>query len=119
MSQYLVERIIATPNVEARLRSEIAAGRGDDHLEEITILDRGTGEKGDLATNWVFAFIGAVPRTEWLGDEVARDPQGFVLTGTDIVFGKGAWSGRLARQPFSSKRACLACSPLATYVAIR
>ncbi len=63
--------------------------RGDEHLEELTILDHGTGEKGDLATNWVFVFIGAIPRTEWLGDEVARDPQGFVLTGTDLVFDKG------------------------------
>src|SRR3954471_24815094 len=28
-------------------------------------------------------MIGAVPRTDWLPDEIARDGQGFVLTGDD------------------------------------
>ena len=36
MSRYLVERISTTGNIEVRLRTEVVAGRGDDHLEEIT-----------------------------------------------------------------------------------
>ena len=65
------------------------------------MLDRRTDAKEDIQTNWLFAFMGAVPRTEWLGEEIARDPHGFVLTGTDMVFGKGAWSWTLNRQPFA------------------
>ena len=43
-----------------------------------------------MPANWVFAFIGAHPRTEWLGDEVARDAKGFVRTGPDCGEGRHA-----------------------------
>jgi thioredoxin reductase (NADPH) len=85
MSQYLVERIHAAPNVEVRLRSEVVAGRGDGHLQELTIVDRAAGTKEDVTTNWLFVFIGASPHTEWLGDAVARDDRGFVITGPDLL----------------------------------
>jgi thioredoxin reductase (NADPH) len=32
----------------------------------------------------LFVMIGAVPRTDWLAGTLARDPQGFVLTGTEV-----------------------------------
>jgi thioredoxin reductase (NADPH) len=32
-------------------------------------------------------FIGAEPRTEWLGETVQRDGRGFVYTGPDLVIG--------------------------------
>ncbi len=32
----------------------------------------------------LFVMIGAVPRTDWLPEEIARDPSGFVLTGGDV-----------------------------------
>jgi thioredoxin reductase (NADPH) len=31
----------------------------------------------------LFLFLGAVPCTEWLGDAVARDADGFIITGAD------------------------------------
>ena len=58
-------------------------GGGDGHLEWITLADRATGATERVETNWVFIFIGASPRTDWLGDAVARDERGFVLTGND------------------------------------
>ena len=85
MSQYLVERIHAAENVEVWLHSEITAGTGSDHLETITIADRTTGAEQTVPANWVYAFIGALPRTEWLGEGVARDSKGFVLTGADVL----------------------------------
>jgi thioredoxin reductase (NADPH) len=30
-------------------------------------------------------FIGAEPNTDWLAGVVARDPRGFILTGTDLL----------------------------------
>jgi len=84
MSRYLVERIHGAPNVEVRLQSEVVAGHGDDHLEEITVADRAAGTKEDAATNWLFVFIGASPRTDWLGADVARDERGFVITAGDV-----------------------------------
>jgi thioredoxin reductase (NADPH) len=35
----------------------------------------------------LFVLIGARPRTEWLGDSVARDRRGFILTGPDLPAG--------------------------------
>lgn len=85
MSQYLVERIHGAANIEVRLRSEVVSVRGDGHLEALTLADRDTGEREEVAAEWLFIFIGASPRTEWLGDAVARDDFGFVATGNDLV----------------------------------
>ena len=55
MSSYLVDRITAAPNIEVRLRSAVVAGRGDGHLEGITLADRDTGAEeevdGELAVH--------------------------------------------------------------------
>lgn len=100
MSQYLVSRIDTAPNVDVRLRTEVVGARGDGHLEAIVLADRGTGAEEEVETSWVFVFIGAAPRTGWLGDTVARDGRGFVLTGPDLPAGAGiGWS--LDRTPYA------------------
>ena len=98
MSQYLVGRILAAPNVEVRLQTEVVGARGDGHLQGISLCDRGAGTVEEVETGWVFVFIGAAPRTDWLGDTVARDDRGFVLTGPDHPADDG-WP--LARGPFA------------------
>lgn len=98
MSQYLVTRILATPNVEVRLQTEIVGTRGDGHLEGITLCDQSAGSVDDVATSAVFIFIGAAPRTEWLGSSVARDERGFVLTGPDLP---ASLPWPLERSPFA------------------
>ena len=85
MSQYLVDRITSAPNIEVVLNAEVTSGRGDTHLESIAIADRAAGTEREVSADWVFAFIGAMPRTEWLGPDVARDDKGFVITGHDLV----------------------------------
>ena len=85
MSQYLVERINAAENVDVRLHTEIQSGTGADHLETLTLLDRRPASTETVDANWLYAFIGALPRTDWLGDDVARDAKGFVLTGPDVA----------------------------------
>jgi thioredoxin reductase (NADPH) len=76
MSDYLI-RELERFGVAVRDRSEIAALHGDDgHLEAVTLA---TGERLPFA--FLFLFLGANPCTEWLGDAVARDANGFILTG--------------------------------------
>jgi thioredoxin reductase (NADPH) len=101
MSQYLVERIRAAHNIEVRLQTEVVAGRGDDHLQTITLADRNGGSEEEVPTNWLFVFIGASPRTDWLGAEVARDDKGFVITGHDQLAHKDGPRWPLARAPFA------------------
>ena len=100
MSAYLVDRIAATPNVEVRLRTEVVAGRGDGHLESITVSDRDTGDTEDLETSWLFVFIGAQPRTDWLGDAVVHDRLGFILTGPDLLASEPAAWPLPTRDPY-------------------
>jgi thioredoxin reductase (NADPH) len=101
MSSYLVERIRETPNVDVRLRTEVAGGRGDDHLGALTLADRGTGATEEVPTSWLFVFIGASPRTDWLGGDVVRDDKGFVVTGHDLLATGSGGSWPLARAPFA------------------
>ncbi|MDX6671457.1 MAG: thioredoxin reductase [Solirubrobacteraceae bacterium] len=76
MSEYLI-RELERFGVAVRDRSEIAHLHGaDGQLEGVTLTD---GER--LPLSFLFFFLGASPCTEWLGDTVARDDDGFVLTG--------------------------------------
>ncbi len=101
MSLYLVARIRAAQNIDVRLRSEVVAARGDGHLEALTVADRDTGAEEELLTSWLFVFIGASPRTEWLGSAVVRDEKGFVITGQDLLTSPQAQSWTLSRAPFA------------------
>ena len=94
MSEYLVRRIENADNVEVRLRTEVVAAHGDGHLERITIADHATGTQEEAETGWLFAFIGASPHTDWLGDAVERDEKGFIVTGRDLHAQEGSAAGR-------------------------
>ncbi len=85
MSRYLIDRIEAHPAIEVHTACEVAAARGDGHLEALSILDRVSGECTDVPATWLFIFIGAAPRTDWLGKDVARDERGYVVTGPDLA----------------------------------
>jgi len=101
MSSYLIERVQATENIDVRLQTEVVRGGGDEHLEWLTLIDRATDTEETVESNWLYAFIGALPRTDWLGDHVARDERGFVLTGPDVAAIDGeAVRWRLERAPF-------------------
>ena len=76
MSDYLV-RELDRYGVAVRNSSEIGALHGEDgSLDAVTLR---SGER--LPLSFLFLFLGALPCTEWLGDAVARDEDGFVLTG--------------------------------------
>jgi thioredoxin reductase (NADPH) len=76
MSDYLIQEL-ERYGVAVRDRSEIAALHGEGgQLEAVTLT---SGER--LSFSFLFLFLGAAPCTEWLGDTVARDADGFILTG--------------------------------------
>ena len=76
MSAYLI-RELERYGVAVRDSSEIGALHGDDGTLESVTLE--SGER--LPFSFLFLFLGARPCTEWLDDAVARDEDGFVLTG--------------------------------------
>jgi thioredoxin reductase (NADPH) len=80
MSQYLIARILADPNIEVLTHTEVRGLAGGGHLQEITLEHTATGHRRTVACGGLFCFIGAVPTTAWLGDCVSLDRSGFVLT---------------------------------------
>jgi thioredoxin reductase (NADPH) len=85
MSYYLIRQIDEISNIEVRLNTEVVGVRGDDHLEELTLCDNRAGAQETSRAGYLFVFIGAEPRTEWLEGVVTRDERGFVLTGPDLL----------------------------------
>ena len=101
MSQYLVDRIADAPNVDVLTNTKVVSVHGNGRLESVTVADSATGEQRDLSVSAMFIFIGTAPRTAFCRDLVARDPQGFVLTGRDVmVDGRPPAGWTPARDPY-------------------
>jgi thioredoxin reductase (NADPH) len=101
MSYYLIRQIREIPNVDVRLTTEVTAVHGGDHLEAITLCNSTTGTQETAQAGYLFVFIGAEPRTDWLDDVIERDGRGFVLTGPDLlVEGNRPRGWELDRDPY-------------------
>lgn len=84
MSQYLIDHIQDTPNIAVEPHTTVVEVQGASELETITLAHTETGERRTVPAAAMFVYIGAEPRTEWLGDSVLRDDQGFILTGPEV-----------------------------------
>jgi thioredoxin reductase (NADPH) len=85
MSQYLIDQIKKTPNIEVWPQTQVAEVHGDQHLEEISIYCSNTKSTDRVPAKSIFVYIGALPRTDWLGNLVQRDARGFILSGPDLL----------------------------------
>jgi thioredoxin reductase (NADPH) len=84
MSQYLVDQIGATPNIEALLNTRVIEVGGDSVVETIRLLRTDTDTEVEHKASAIFIFVGAVPHSAFVADLVATDKRGFILTGNDI-----------------------------------
>ncbi len=101
MSQYLVDRIIDTENIRAKLGTQVVGVQGEHNLETITIKDIHTHKEESLHARALFIFIGAEPYTDWTAPAVQRDQYGFILTGPDLMGeGKRPKGWQLDRDPY-------------------
>ncbi|OZF46736.1 FAD-dependent oxidoreductase [Rhodococcus sp. 14-1411-2a] len=100
MSYYLIKQIEENPKISVRPCTEVVGVAGDGHLESITLHNRATEETTTVDAQYLFLFIGAAPRTEWLDGVLVRDEHGFVVTGPDLVVdGRGPAGWTPARLP--------------------
>ncbi len=76
MSQYLIDRIADTKNVEVLTRSVITSVRGTGKLEAITISDLAAGTSREVAADALFIFIGTSPRTEMVAGSSSATRRG-------------------------------------------
>jgi thioredoxin reductase (NADPH) len=85
MSQYLIDQIGETDNIEIATRTEVVEAIGSERLEQL-VLSRDGGETTETVdASAIFIFIGAVPRTDWVKDVIARDEHGFICSGADVL----------------------------------
>jgi thioredoxin reductase (NADPH) len=102
MSRYLIESLKATDNVEIRLSTEVVDGFGDGRLRGLVLRDFVSGEREQVAAAGLFLLIGARPHTDWLPPEIARDPGGYLLTGSELIrAGRVTESWPLERPPLA------------------
>jgi thioredoxin reductase (NADPH) len=101
MSRYLIDQIEKTPNFQLWAHASVVGVHGDTHLEEISVQCSDTNSVERVPASAMFIYIGALPRTDWLGGAIARDDHGFVLAGPDLVKdGKLPSTWNLDRPPF-------------------
>jgi len=101
MSRYLIDQIERTPNIQLWSHAEVIAVQGDTHLEEISVHCSDTDRVEQVPASAMFIYIGALPRTDWLGNTVVRDDRGFVMAGPDLMKdGKHPPGWNLDRPPF-------------------
>ena len=103
MSDYLVKEIASHPRIEVLTGTCVAGADGNDRLQALTLQRTSDGETWVVEATSLYVMIGAEPRTDWLGDVVARDARGFILTGPDLPragAGTGVRGWPLSRDPW-------------------
>ncbi len=90
MSRYLIDGLLAAPNVSIRYRTEVIDGAGEEVLEGLTLCDRASGRAQAVSAGGLFIMIGGEPHARWLPPGIARDQKGYVLTGPDLLERSGA-----------------------------
>lgn len=96
MSRYLIVQVEAHPRIRVHRQTEVVEANGTTHLTSVIVQHRPSGAREELATAYLFVFVGARPATSWLGSDVERDERGYVITGPATT------SSGSRRQPFET-----------------
>ncbi len=108
MSQYLIEQIKKTANIDVIGNAAVVAADGNGRLEEIVIENAETKEQRRVQAAALYIFIGAKPFTDWIKLDIIKNPRGFIETGSDLQrYESFKRSWKLARAPFLLET----CSP--------
>jgi thioredoxin reductase (NADPH) len=102
VSEYLVDRVTHTPNIEIVPKSMVVALHGDDMLQAVTLRNCETGEERMIETSFLFLCLGGVPNTQWAKEVgIVRDEEGYLVTGPDLrKFGTPGETWKLNREPY-------------------
>ena len=101
MSQYLVDQIRETPNIEVLLHTQVVEVGGTRFVESVRLRDGASGSEVERPAAAIFIFVGAIPHSSFVADLVATTDDGFILTGEDtFVGGKKPAGWTLERDPF-------------------
>jgi thioredoxin reductase (NADPH) len=99
MSRYLIDEIERRPNIEVLLHTEVRELCGQASLDGLIVEDNRTRERRRLEARALFVFVGAEPHASWLGNQVALDEHGFILTGPIAAGASGQAVGPTTDSP--------------------
>jgi thioredoxin reductase (NADPH) len=85
MSRYLISFLENAERISLRPRTVVADGDGDTRLRSLTLEHVDTGDREVVPADALFVMIGADPHTSWLPPGIARDDNGYLLTGADAL----------------------------------
>ncbi len=91
MSAYLVDQIGAIDNIEVLCSTSVVEVAGADRVESIVLEDLESGERETREASALFIFVGAIPHSDFLGDSIAMNSNGFIYTGTDVQSFTDVW----------------------------
>jgi len=101
MSQYLIDQIAGTDNIEVLGNHEVTEVKGGERLEELVLKNNLENSEFTKPAVALFIFIGAKPVTDWLNTELIKDQRGFLETGNSLMKYEGfKKSWKLKREPF-------------------
>lgn len=101
MSDYLLQRITRLPNVELQFNCQVTALEGDSRLQRVKVSCDKDNTETWYETEHLFLCIGGIPHTQWAAETHIRDPQGYLITGADLLTQTGfANTWPLQRLPY-------------------
>ena len=98
MSRYLIDQIAARTNINIEPYTQVTSVEGENYIERIVTTHRPPeGEESTQARDAgaLFLMIGATANTNWLPEQLERDPKGYIFTGRDLT----KWPA--GREPFA------------------
>jgi thioredoxin reductase (NADPH) len=107
MSQYLRELIERTDNIHVLCGTEVVDGGGAGRLEHLVLRDKRSGTTEEVPAAALFVLIGARPNTDWLPEEIERNPGGYVMTGPDAIAAKRERGYPEPTHPFKPLETCV------------
>ncbi len=82
--EHAIEEAKKHPKISFVMESTITAYHGKENLESVEIKNLKTGETTNFKTNGVFIFIGYIPNTEFLKDEIELNQWGEIVVKSDM-----------------------------------
>ena len=85
MSQYLIDQIDKTDNIEVMGETEVVEACGTSYLKRLVIENVTTQQREQREAGGLFIFIGNRPHTDWIQLDILKDKRGFIETGKDLM----------------------------------
>ena len=82
-SKIMQQRAFENPKIEILWSSVVTEAKGSEFLEAVTVKDLKTDQERDLPAAGLFFAIGHIPNTDFLGEQLETDEQGYLITKPD------------------------------------